>query len=1146
MACLSLQLFGPFQAELDGKPVSGFRSDKIRALLAYLAVEAHRPWSRAILANLLWPDFPEKTAQSNLRNALSNLRRVLEEHSTTTPFLHVTNSTAQFNHTANCWLDVRAFLDLLNGAGQDENPALNESEIDHFERALTLYRGEFLEGFALDSAPFEAWLRATREQLRQQAKHAASQLALAQKQVGDLTAAGTFTQRWLDLEPWEEAAHRLLMEILARRGQRSAALAQFDVCRQQLAQELGVEPEAETVHLYEEIKNGRFTPPALQPQSPTWPGLENRLRGSKADLFVAREDELETLTNALARAAGGEGGVRFVTGEPGSGKTALLAEFARRALAQDAKLLVLWGQCSAFTGQGDPYYPFLNVIRMLLGEAEAPVSAGVSSSPIMQRLWRQLPAALDAVLDHGHQLIDRFFSGQTLLAFAQQHSGVAPDRLKQLETLLPQLATRPPQQRAPQAALFEQFTQVLRALAQNQPLLLIVDDLQWIDPGSVNLLFHLGRQLADSRILLLGAYRPEEITQPRGGEAHPLLNVVGELQRDYGDVYIDLMRSARSVFIDALLDSEPNHLSREFRTLLNRQTFGNPLFAIELLRGMQLRGEIQRDSRGCWVEGPHLDWHKLPARIEAVIARRIGHLSQPCRDVLSVASVEGEQFTAEVAAAVMQQETAQVCSLLSQEACRQHQLVAAQSTLPVGGENLAIYNFRHGLFQIYLYHQLDVVEKARLHGLVGSKLEAFYQPNLARFPEIAHPLARHFARAGLAEKAVAYYTTAGKNALRLSANHEAITHFYSALKLLATLPVTPGRDLQELDLQLSLGPALTAVKGWAPPEMAAAYARAQELCTNIDDSAQLVPALWLLATFRLGRSEHAEVDKLCRRLLRLALQAGDPALMALALLQVSPYYQGKFGLVRPLLEEAGAGPDVALQSRLAQQYGMAPAVVALAYLAECLWLLGLSEEAEQRIQQAHELAEQIQHPMTTCYPLGRSCWLAAMKGDSEAVYTYAEKLYQAARPYGFNNYVLAAGFFLQWVAVMQGAPSNDSLAQMQQAMTTYRATGTLLNHTAFLVLFAQACGVLGEHTRGLAAVNESLTLGEETGELWFQAEAYRVKGTLLRLQAQEQPQPAAAFKAAWTCFEQARQIAEQQGARSFALRALKEMDSSKM
>ncbi len=325
--------------------------------------------------------------------------------------------------------------------------------------------------------------------------------------------------------------------------------------------------------------------------------------------------------------------------------------------------------------------------------------------------------------------------------------------------------------------------------------------------------------------------------------------------------------------------------------------------------------------------------------------------------------------------------------------------------------------------------------------------------------------------------------------------------------------------------------------------MAVAYARAQELCANIDDSTQLVPALWLLATFRLGRSEHAEVDKLCTRLLRLAQQAGDPALLALARLQVSPYYQGKFGLARRLLEEAVAD-DIAQQSFLAQQYGMAPAVVALAYLAECLWLLGFSEEAEQRSQQARELAEQVQHPMTTCYALGRSFWLAALKGDVEAARDFASRWRRVAEQYGLEVFALAAQFFEHWAAVLQGDPSVDRIAQMQQAMEAYRATGTLLNITAFLVFFAQACGVAGDIARGLQAVNASLVLAEETGERWFQAEAYRVKGTLLRLQASEQPQPADALKAALVCFEQARQTAEQQGAQSFALRAMKEMASS--
>ena len=1128
MTTLAISLLGPVGGTINGRSLV-LSSSRAQALLAYLVMNREYPQQREALMELLWPGMPPQSAQVNLRRALYLLRQALApEAESIADHLFLSDRHAiQLNPEADVALDVHRFCSLLRGSPSQEQ----------LEDAVALYRGDFLSDFYLpDSAPFEEWAAVQRAALRRQAIEAYDNLVHQLISQKSYEAAQTYAQQQLTLDSLHERGHRHLMEILVLRGQRSAALVQFDVCRRQLNQELGVEPEAETVRLYEELKHGRFTPISPTP-IPTWPGLIPQAPAEPVR-FVARDAEMERLIDALERAAAGQGGVHFVTGEPGSGKTALLAEFTRRALAQDADLLAVWGQCSAFTGQGDPYFPFLNVIRMFEGEVEAPITAGVGSDQLMARLWQQLPATVDAVLDQGQELIGRFFSGQTLLRFARQHSGVAPDRLKQLETLLPLLAARPPQQQSPQAALFEQFSQVLHALAQSRPLLLIVDDLHWIDSGSVSLLFHLGLRLAHSRVLLLGAYRPEETTQLRGGEAHPLPDVVGELQRTYGDVHIDLMRGSVSDFVDALLDSEPNHLSREFRTLLQRRTSGNPLFTTELLRGMQLRGEIQRDSQGYWVEGPNLNWRELPARIEAVIARHISHLSPPCRDALRVASVEGEQFTADVVAAVLQEETAQVCRLLSQEACRQHRLVAAQSIRPVNEENLAIYHFRHGLFQIYLYNQLDVVEKAHLHGLVGSKLEALYQPNLARFPEMAHALARHFAAAHIVDKAVLYYTMAGKNARRLSANQEAITHFYSALELLPALPATMERDRQELDLQLSLGPALTAVKGWAPPEMAAVLARAQELCSKMDDSAQLLPALWLLANLRLGRSEHAEVDKINARTSHLAQQAGDPDLLALQNAGGAvPFYQGKFIQARQQLEEGCAGPDVAQQRRLAQQYGMATAVVARAYLAECLWLLGLPEEADQRGREARELAEQIQHPMTTCYALGRSCWLAALKGDVEAVRDFASRWRRVAEQYGLGVFALAAQFSEDWVAVLQGDPSVARIVQMQQAMDAYRATGTLLNRTTFLVFFAQACAVAGEIARGLAAVEESLALGERTGELWIQSEAYRIKGKLLEMQARNQAQPAAILQDAATCFVLARQTAEQQGAVALAQRA---------
>lgn len=686
--------------------------------------------------------------------------------------------------------------------------------------------------------------------------------------------------------------------------------------------------------------------------------------------------------------------------------------------------------------------------------------------------------------------------------------------------------------RVQQAALFEQFTRVLCALTQRRPLLLLVDDMQWIDPGSASLLFHLARRMGGSKVLLLGAYRPEEPSLRRGAEPHPLLGVIRELQRAFGEVQVDLMQSEGEAFVAALIDSEPNELGQGFRARLYRHTSGNPLFTVELLRGMQLRGEIRRNRQRRWVEGPQLNWNELPARVEAAIASRIGDLSPASQELLSVASVEGEQFTAEVIAEVLQQDAQQVCELLSQEAGKKHRLVTAHTMRQVGGQNLALYHFRHALIQMYLYQQLDIVERARLHGLVARKLEGLYHRSLDRFPEMPHSLARHFESASLTAKAVQYYTRAGKNALRLSANQEAVDHFYSALRLLQALPATPERDRQELDLQLSLGPPLTATKGWAPPEMAAAYARAQELCETIDDHAQLIPALWLLATFRLGRSEHAEVDKLVERLVRLAEQAGDPDLLILAGLQVSPFYRGKFAEARRLLERASTVWDVKQQRTLALQYGMAPAVVALAYLAECLWLLGFSGESGRRMQEARELAEQVQHPMAACYALGRSCWLDALQGQLEGVRGHAAALAQVAQKFGLENFTLAARFWEHWAANRGGAPTADGLEQMHQAMEEYRATGTVLNRTGFLAFFGQACGAAGQIARGLAAVDESLALAEQTGELWFQAEALRIKGELLCLQVGNRAEPEASLREAEACFERARQVARQQGAKS--------------
>ena len=226
------------------------------------------------------------------------------------------------------------------------------------------------------------------------------------------------------------------------------------------------------------------------------------------------------------------------------------------------------------------------------------------------------------------------------------------------------MSTRTSSSGVEQQAIFQQVTNVLSAWAAEHPLLLILDDLQWADAGSIGLLFHLGRQLAGHRILILGAYRPEEVAASRDGERHPLEKVLTEFQRQFGNAGMDL-RHADDVqgraFVDALVDAEPNRLGEAFRDALYARTGGHPLFTVELLRTMQARGDLVRDEDNVWVEGANLDWDTLPARVEAVIAERLSRLTPEQYDLLTVASVEGETFTAQVVAQVQDLSARRLC-----------------------------------------------------------------------------------------------------------------------------------------------------------------------------------------------------------------------------------------------------------------------------------------------------------------------------------------------------------------------------------------------------------------------------------------------------------------------------------------------------
>lgn len=326
MARLSLYLLGPFQAALDGEAIAHFATDKVRALLAYLAVEGDMAHRRDALAGLLWADYPQKRARQSLRQTLSYLRQALGEEDLARPFLQATRETIQLDPQGEVWSDVAAFTALVDACRGHRHRRLTGCRtcMQRFAEAVVLFGGDFMAHFFLgDSAPFDEWILLNREWLHRQAVEALSHLAPYHERRGAYGLAREYAWRLVELEPWHEEAHRQLMRLLAISGQRGAALAQYESCRRVLAEELGVEPTSETVHLYEQIRQDSEIV-SLAP-------LHNLPPASTS--FVGREGELAELADYLA-----DPDCRLVTlvGPGGIGKTRLALQVAEQQLGSFA------------------------------------------------------------------------------------------------------------------------------------------------------------------------------------------------------------------------------------------------------------------------------------------------------------------------------------------------------------------------------------------------------------------------------------------------------------------------------------------------------------------------------------------------------------------------------------------------------------------------------------------------------------------------------------------------------------------------------------------------------------------------------------------------------------------------------------------
>ena len=765
-----LQLLGPARVDQNQTTHSGapeavvaiprFRSRRTVGLLGYLATEG-RPVARDLLAALFWPDETSSKGRSNLSRELHNLARILPD-------------CWAFNRQSVAFTpSVKTTVDLYQLRRLEKQ--------ERWAEAAELLGGEFLEGVTLDHNPvFENWLLGERERWRGRAETVLTHLIEGHTRRGKYSDALRQARRLLQLVPWDEGTHRQIMRLSAWTGQRGAALRQFESCKRALREQLDVDPDLETIDLYHQIQAGKLD---LPPQLPAFLTEEKARHPFERPRFVGRESELAQLDAFIDGALDGQGRVVFVTGGPGRGKTALLDDFTQRAMERHPELLVAGGKCNAYSGLGDPYLPYREVMAMLTGDVEGRWDAGAISTNHARRLWATFSLVVQVLLDHGPHLLDVFVPGGALLSRASAAGEVYAPWLPRLREQVQRDWGRSTE--LEQSHLFQQATDVLAFVAQERPLLLILDDIQWADVASITLLFHLGRHLANanSKLLIACAYRPEEVALGHNGERHPLAKVMSEFKRTFGDVWVHLGQAEEVEerrFMDALLDSEPNKLGDGFRDALFDRTGSHPLFTLELLEAMQERGDLLKDGDGAWIEGHTLDWGMLPARVEAVIEDRIDRLDPELQDILAIASVEGEHFTAQVVAEVRNAPERSTLRRLSGDLERRHRLVREQDEVYTGRRRLSRYRFGHVLFQDYLYKRLPQGERRLLHWEVAGAMETLYQGQL---DEMAVQLAHHFGHAGDHGQAFYYFALAGERAAHLFASGEAINHYTRAIQL---------------------------------------------------------------------------------------------------------------------------------------------------------------------------------------------------------------------------------------------------------------------------------------------------------------------------------------------------------------------------
>jgi len=816
---------------------------------------------------------------------------------------------------------------------------------------------------------------------------------------------------------------------------------------------------SEPVNVYEVIGLGRLRT-RLQ-----------RAAGRGLTKFVGREREMEALRHAAEQAKSGRGQLVAVMAEPGVGKSRLFYEF--RMHSQSGWMLL--DAFSVSHGKASPYLPVIELLRGYFG-----IDASDDGRKRREKVNGRI-VTLDPALEDSRPYL-----------FALLGLVEGEDPLAQIDVQIRRRRTH------------DAIKRILLRESLNQPLMLIFEDLHWIDEETQAFLNLLAEGLANAPVLTLVNYRPE-YSHSWGSKTY------------YTQLRLDpLGKESASEMLSALVGDAPD--LAPLKRLVLEWTEGNPFFVEEIVQALFDEGSLTRN--GTVKLAKSLNELTIPPTVQGILASRIDRLPPDEKELLQTLAVIGTEFPLSLARQAVPLPPQQLERLLSGLQTREF----IYEQLAVGDVE---YTFKHALTHDVAYNSLLTGHRKVLHERTAQAIEELFSERLEdHLTELAH----HFDRGGNVPKAVEYLGRAGDRALQQMAHSEAGGYFTRALELLPRLPEGTARDCQELDLQMALNLSLYFAIGLRGPGRELALVRARELSEQLGDNDRLMEALLALAQFRSNPRDFELARELVERVLAMAQQANALPMLAGAhvALGVVRYNTGQFPAAREHLERAveifGAGPSLNYRTYLLGAAQAAPNI-----LVSALVILGYPLTALGRAHELLTAARRSSDPYSIANALVSDVVHHILLRDTRMVAERADEMRSIATEHGMAFPLFLATFERGWAMAAAGR-GEEGFAEMRRSVSDPMFAESSVT-PLLLITLAESCGKNGRVDEGLDLVAKGLATAEQTGQRVGEAELHRLRGDLLMIK------DLGKVAEAERCLRTAIHVARRQDARFFELRA---------